>query len=202
MFDRAKLPRTIAAIRWSQPERLFVERITLTTGTGGGGFIAPQDKIDEVIVVSPFLDGKIIKAISSWGDTPTKRSLLSTQIALAKLSKQISKPLAGFGDNLFVLDAPTPEIVEPTIVATASENPTPEDEDEQVPVGLHAKIFAIRKAQRARLWVGSANATNRAWSGSNVEVIAEIAAQARVLDGTPRTPANGSGRLGRTTRHA
>ena len=183
VFRSAKLRETIAAIRWSQPERLVVERLTLTTGTGGGSFIALPEKIDEVIVVSPFLDGKIIKAISSWGNARTKRSLLSTQIALAKLSKQVSKPLGGFGDNLFVLDAPMPEFVEPAMAAATVENAAPEDEDEQIPVGLHAKIFAVRKAKRIQLWVGSANATNRAWSGSNVEVIAEIAAPARVLDG-------------------
>jgi hypothetical protein len=183
VFRSAKLRQTIAAIRWSQPERLVVERITLTTGTGGSSFIAPPEKVDEVIVVSPFLDGKIIKAISSWGNARTKRSLLSTQIALAKLSKQVSKPLSGFGDNLFVLDAPMPDSVEPAMAAATDENAAPEDEDEQIPVGLHAKIFAVRKAKRIQLWVGSANATNRAWSGSNVEVIAEIAAPARLLDG-------------------
>ena len=69
------------------------------------------------------------------------------------------------------------------MAAATVENAAPEDEDEQIPVGLHAKIFAVRKAKRIQLWVGSPNATNRAWSGSNVEVIAEIAAPARVLDG-------------------
>lgn len=182
VFRPADLRKAIAKVRWGQPDRMIVDRITLTTGTGGASFISPPTKVDEVIVVSPFLDGKIIKAVSGWGNARTKRKLLSTQIALAKLSKQASKPLGGFGDNLFVLDAPTPDPVEPTTATATNEGVAPEDDDEQISIGLHAKIFAVSKAKRAHLWVGSANATNRAWSGSNAEVIAEITAPARMLD--------------------
>jgi hypothetical protein len=183
VFRPAKIRTAIDAMRWIQPDRVVVERVTLTTGNGTDKGPLPPDDVDEVIAVSPFLDGRIVKIIGAWGGPRTRRSLLSTQLALTKLSKQVSKPLAGFKDNLFVLDTPTPESVEAVMSVPADAASSEEDEDEQVPVGLHAKIFAVRKARRLRLWVGSANATNRAWSGTNVEVIAEIAASASVQEG-------------------
>ena len=60
-------------------------------------------------------------------------------------------------------------------------------------VGLHAKIFAFEESGRARLFLGSANATGAAFS-SNVEILIELAGPASVLgidrlcDGTEDEP--------------
>ena len=47
-------------------------------------------------------------------------------------------------------------------------------------VGLHAKIFAFEEGDRARLFLGSANATGAAFN-SNVEVLVELAGPVSVL---------------------
>lgn len=60
-------------------------------------------------------------------------------------------------------------------------------------VGLHAKVFAFEEGDRARLFLGSANATGAAFS-SNVEILVELAGPASVLgidrlcDGTEDEP--------------
>ena len=60
-------------------------------------------------------------------------------------------------------------------------------------VGLHAKVFAFEEGERARLFLGSANATDAAFS-SNVEILVELAGPASVLgidrlcDGTEDEP--------------
>ena len=60
-------------------------------------------------------------------------------------------------------------------------------------VGLHAKIFAFEEGGRARLFLGSANATGAAFN-SNVEVLVELAGPAAVMgidrlcDGTEDEP--------------
>ena len=66
-------------------------------------------------------------------------------------------------------------------------------------VGLHAKVFAFEEGERARLFLGSANATDAAFS-SNVEILVELAGPASVLgidrlcDGTEDEPGvNGGG---------
>jgi hypothetical protein len=45
--------------------------------------------------------------------------------------------------------------------------------------GLHAKLLLVERSSRTRWWVGSANFTDAAWSGRNVELMVE-------LEGHPR----------------
>jgi hypothetical protein len=60
-------------------------------------------------------------------------------------------------------------------------------------VGLHAKVFAFEQSGRARLFLGSANATGAAFS-SNVEILVELVGQIaalgidRLCDGTGDEP--------------
>lgn len=169
--------------RWIQPAPFTVERVMLTGGKGADKGLPEQTDADEVIAVSPFLDGGIVKAIGAWGGARASRRLLSIPMELAKLAAQGGKPLAGFNDNLFVLEAPAPDAVAAEPAAVKDEPVAEEGEDEQVVFGLHAKIIAARKARKMRFWVGSANATQRAWNGDNVEVIAELSASLGARDG-------------------
>jgi hypothetical protein len=183
VFKPAKLKAAINGVRWLHPERLHIDRITLTGGEGIDAEPTPPKELDEVIAVSPFLDGGIVKTIGSWGGAKTRRTILSTELALTKIASQVAKPLAGFHDNLFVLDTPSPESVEPSTFVPDDGATVSEDEGEEISLGLHAKVFAARKGKHLRLWVGSANATQRAWTGKNVEVIAEITASGTVQEG-------------------
>ena len=172
-FRPARTRITLAGIRWMQPVPFTVERITLTGGKGADKALPVRPDADEVIVISPFLDGGIVRSVGAWGGSRTTRRLLSTPMELAKLASQAQKPLAGFKDKLFVLEAPAPDAIEAEPSALKDQPNSDEGEDEQLIFGLHAKILAIRKARRMRLWVGSANATQRAWNGDNVELIAK-----------------------------
>jgi hypothetical protein len=180
-FRPSKLKTVLDKVRWDQPAKLRVERITLTKGKDRAAAFPKIEEADEVIAVSPFLDGTIVKVIGSWGGPKTKRTLLTTRTELAKLANQAAKPLAGFGDRIFVLESPPQEEVEPS--SLEKDNADAEDESEQLVIGLHAKILAVRKGKALRLWFGSANATQRAWIGRNAEVIAEASAHSHVLEG-------------------
>lgn len=175
---------------WQQPSGLKVDALYLTTGEGGGSLPVPPAKADEVIVVSPFLDADAVEAIGTWGDAGTHRSLLSTYPELRRTIRQRASSLAGFAGQILALDAPVPELVE----AARAESPFEEggaqagadyaDPTEEPPKpGIHAKIVAVRVGQKWRLWIGSANATMRAWKGRNVEIIAQISAPAALGTG-------------------
>ncbi|UIK06212.1 phospholipase D family protein [Neorhizobium galegae] len=98
------------------------------------------------------------------------RQLLSTRFEIERLAATCRI----FGDSL-ALDAPdyppsafeSSDLVHPTPASAA-------EEGEELGRGLHAKLLHIRQGDRRRLWMGSANATQRAWSGRNVEIIAEL----------------------------
>jgi hypothetical protein len=175
-FGPARTRTAVAGIRWTQPAPFTVERVTLTSGKGSDKALPVQPDADEVIAVSPFLDGGIVRSVGAWGGPRTTRLLLSTPMELAKLASQAQKPLAAFENKLFVLEAPAPDAIEAEPRALKDEESSEDGEDEQLIFGLHAKILAVRKARKMRFWVGSANATQRAWNGDNVEVIAELSA--------------------------
>jgi len=182
VFRPSRIKAALHTVRWRQPDKLRIERITLTAGEASSGGLPQVQEVDEIFAISPFLDGKTLKAIGSWGGSKTQRSLLSTPAELAKLAAQVSKPLSGFKNGIFVLDSPTPEPVEPSQTESLDAM-ADDDEHEELAIGLHAKIIAIRKGKALRLWVGSANLTNRAWNGANAEVIAEATAPAHLLEG-------------------
>jgi hypothetical protein len=56
-------------------------------------------------------------------------------------------------------------------------------EEELIGNGLHAKLLYTRSGRQSRLWLGSANATMRAWSGRNVEVMARLRIEKQVEQG-------------------
>lgn len=160
----AKTSAALTAMRWSQPAPFTVERLALTGGKGNHALPVVKDA-DEVFLISPFLDGDIVGKIGRWGGPRTTRQLLSTRIELAKLASQVQKPLAGFKDKLCALEAPEPDAIEAELCASQHDADAADGEGEQLTFGLHAKILAVRKARKMRLWVGSANATQRAWNG-------------------------------------
>jgi hypothetical protein len=172
---------------WKHPARMHVERIRLT-GEGAHDHLPsiPSDT-DEVIAVSPFLDGTVVGTIGRWGGSKTKRILLATLPELAKIAAQAAKPLSGFGEHVLAIDAPAPESTEPSMAILADDAVEAANGEaanqEETRLGLHAKILAARKGKKLRLWIGSPNATQRAWTSKNVEVIAELTADASVRDG-------------------
>jgi hypothetical protein len=61
-----------------------------------------------------------------------------------------------------------------------------EEMDEQSDIAyrrLHAKLLAVRHGKSCTLWMGSANATERGWTGKNVELTAKIEANLQMWQG-------------------
>lgn len=171
----AAFGRQVGQVRWSAPAGLRVRRVHLTSGEGGEALPLPPDRVDGVVVISPFLDGGFVGAVGGWGKKACGHTLLSTHAELGKLARQSGKPLKTYDGRILAFEAPLPDSVEPAAADGESVAPAlVEAGAEEVALGLHAKILAVRTGAKLRLWVGSANATRRAWSGRNVEIIAEL----------------------------
>lgn len=196
LASRARLPETdakrlrkeIDGLWWRPPLGVQVHSVTLTDGADRSywpSFENPAD-ISEVIAVSPFLDGGTVGAMGAWGGEQTRRSLLSIMPELSKIAAQAKQPLKAFSEVAY-LDAPAPESLGLSD-GTTEDGKAPEQEqepdvEEEVRLGLHAKIIAVRRGKSVRMWVGSANATGRAWQGANAEVIAELSSDPKIFDG-------------------
>jgi hypothetical protein len=147
------------------------------------GFGADQSdplagRIDRLLVVSPFVGGPRLRRLAG-----RRRSnlLVSRPEELQGISPD---ELAGYSDVLVLSDFAVPE-------------PREDEGDgsgEPFPAGLHAKVYAADAGWNARIWTGSANATDQAFE-ANVEFLVELRGRKRVCgidailsEGTRATP--------------
>ena len=123
---------------------------------------------DRSLIISPFLTDDFF---SRLGPRPLDE-LVSRQGSLDRLSESTLEPI----EKISVLDS---TLDDPSAADTGD---TPDDpgrprlsvDDPGRPlVGLHAKVFAFEQEGRARLFVGSANATGPAF-GRSLEILAEL----------------------------
>lgn len=169
----ASLAATIAKVAWRPPAGVRVERILWSAGSGDQPIPVPPAGTDEVVVVSPFVDKSFLARQTPKGAKPARCVLLTTMREI----ERIGPMLAAF-DDLLALDAPDYPISDPEpdpqSSASGANVGSDEDEEEEVGRGLHAKLLFIRSGRKRTLWLGSANATMRAWTGRNAEVTAEL----------------------------
>jgi hypothetical protein len=167
----ASLAATVAKVAWRSPAGVHVERILWSTGSGGQPIPVSPVGTDEVVAVSPFIDKNFLARLAPQATKPMRRVLLTTMREI----ERVGPSLAAF-DDLLALDAPDYPIgdPEPDPQSAASVPDSAVAEEEEVGRGLHAKLLFMRSGQKRRLWLGSANATMRAWSGRNAEVTAEL----------------------------
>ena len=107
-----------------------------------------------VLAVSPFVKGGALDAIRDLGRG--ERRLISRQEELDALSGAALTP---WSEVRVLTDAVSDES---------------DDESSRRPSGLHAKIVGVEHGWNVTWFVGSANLTNSALNGRNVEVMAEI----------------------------
>ena len=160
----SKLLTACAKVRWSVPNGLSVLDLQLLPDSRVANKLPHFADADEVIVISPFLDGGFVSGAAGWASKRgSRRSLVSTESELRRLAHQKGTPLAAFKDNLLVLESPAREDTDPEPFVVDRSTPSEADapEEELVVRGLHAKIFAVRHQSTWQLWVGSANATAR-----------------------------------------
>ena len=168
------LSKELASLTWECPPGGEIHRLTLLGPGLAKGFPQPPPDIERMFVVSPFLDATTVKAAASWGGVKTHRVLVSTSMELQRLMHENKEVFAGFED---LRVRPLPDL--PAEGAATLDEETHavveiSESEEVPPAGLHAKLLFAAKGTRRQLWIGSANATQRAWQARNVEAIAEL----------------------------
>lgn len=129
----------------------------LVLGLSGGPERPLPVQADRSLVISPFLSSDFFGEVLSEGPG----MLVSRQESLDGIE---SAALGRVGSAFVFDDGSTPEIGEAAW----------DVDDPARPVqGMHAKVFAFEHGERATVFVGSANASGRAF-GRNVEVLVEL----------------------------
>lgn len=112
-------------------------------------------QIDRLLVISPFVSEKKLNQLSQQG----KQNIL---ISRPEQLDQISRTTLSTFSQLYQINP----------AANVSEN----DDNQSAStclVGLHAKLYVADAGQYARIWTGSANATNAAFE-RNIEFLVEL----------------------------
>jgi hypothetical protein len=165
----------LAGLTWDCPPGVEVRSVRFLGPKLNQGLPDCIADAEEVWLISPFMDRETVREISTWGTVETKRTLLSIPSTLDEIAATGDWPTiqARFGE-VFSFDAPilSAEGLDP-LEDRPDEESEPVDGEEPPPSGLHAKLIYCAKGKRRRLWLGSANATDRAWGGRNYEVVVE-----------------------------
>lgn len=166
-----QLAEGLGKVRFEIPEGFDSIRfwpLGIKTANSNWPFGGSEKPFDRLAVVSPFLTQGFLTRLSA--QSYHSNFLISRLECLDKLAG--SKTLNRF-ENKYVLS------YEAELSDGEKEIGTGEDETENsrelAPmIGLHAKLFLVEEGDRARLWTGSANATDAAFNG-NIEFLVELA---------------------------
>lgn len=158
----ALLAEEVRRIQWENPEDFELRRFH-TLGVDHRQRW-PFPYLHKLMVVSPFVRSATLAELGNW--PYEKPSLIARYEELAKLPAQTFDEFAevfAFDDGQGLLDADNPD----------------GDEALDELSGLHAKLFLGEADRRARLWVGSANASEAALGtpetpASNVEFLVQL----------------------------
>lgn len=172
--DADVISEQLEAISWDAPDGFRLRR--LLNGLDRGVPLPadpPSGAIDGITIISPFLSPDFLKKAGNWGAAES-RTLISSMPALADMASRSRTSLTGFS-KILAYAAPDVLADESTLALPGNES-VAEDDVEPAPLALHAKMFCFHLGERTILRVGSANATERAWSGRNSEIMVELEA--------------------------
>ena len=116
---------------------------------------SPRNDGTRLLAVAPFLSRTPIDRLQQT--VRGERTLVARQDQLDELAEDA---LGGWTEVL--------------VLAAAAAEEAEDEEGEQRPRGLHAKLVAIEHGWDVTWWVGSANLSHAAWAGRNVELMAEV----------------------------
>jgi hypothetical protein len=178
-----KVENEMHSLTWQAPEGCHVNEIRFMQPGQPGGYPQVANDAKRLIVVSPFLDEPFLQKMAVSGGDKTTRCILSTDSALQAIAQEAPQLLKCFGENIFV-QAPPDYSIEADSETEVAEQPSQTTEDEEAePGGLHAKLILAEEHKKWKIWIGSANATSRAWEGRNYEIVAELSTAVSTCEG-------------------
>jgi len=154
--DTALIADELRVVKWSLPDGVDSIRFW-PLGMDGKGTWPFGERIDRLLVVSPFVTPDFLKRLAAPGRA---QFLVSRSEPLREIDPGVLRECW----SCHTLDEGCEAIA------------GPDDSTERAEVslsGLHAKLFVADAGWNAHVWTGSANATSAAFSG-NVEFLVEL----------------------------
>lgn len=182
-LDPIQVESELGGLTWDCPAGTKVQKLALYGPGFKSGFPLKVQDARSVIVMSPFLSRTFVRAASKWGKPEADRTLVSTGFELQRLWTSNNKIFDGFRR---LLTQPMPDLPGECAELLQEQNTVEAellDGEESAPGGLHAKVFYAASGTQRQLVLGSANATSRAWDGSNYEAVAALIPSGAAVEG-------------------
>ena len=157
----AQLQDELLRVRFELPDDIDAVAFW-SLGLPGGSQWPFRDRIDRLLVISPFLSASCLVRLAVPG---SDHVLVSTDQALSTLPRE---SLQGFSKIYVLNEHATAEPQD----ADSSEL-APEAGSDSGQSDLHAKVYVADAGRSSRVWIGSANATVAAFE-RNVELLVEL----------------------------
>ena len=182
--DGPALGVELDSVRWEFPHGIRLQEfLWMSPENEGRGLRNSGQDISKLVVVSPFLDAHAVHELGRWGESEkTERILVSTASELARLAGYATKPLEAFGRNVFFYEMPLNDVAEVSGDSQTFEDKEPDEDELPDAFGLHAKLIYMKHSGGNELWLGSANATQRAWV-RNYEAVVRLQISSDISSG-------------------
>lgn len=125
-----------------------------------------RDRIDQMLVISPFLSASYVEKLGSLG----KQSVL---VSRADQLDTVAPEILGRFGQVYAFDTTADEALLEEDTVPADESIPESDATDEALCGLHAKLYIADAGWNTRIWLGSANATQAAFH-RNVEFLVEL----------------------------
>ncbi len=166
----------LAAVRWAAPKGIGKMQVHWLDGTRKA---FPEVRgLRRVIVVSPFVDAQSMDAACKWLGDGGRLAIVASE---PELARTCTAELASNAELYTFPAAPEEGLAYEAMPSQANvdEGDAEREIDRSDEAGAyHAKLIYLRSATERRLWLGSPNLTQRAWS-RNFEIVADLVAAGR-----------------------
>ncbi|HEY1778065.1 MAG TPA: phospholipase D family protein [Solirubrobacteraceae bacterium] len=161
------IAQDLARVRWDLPPD-FESVVFHPIGHDGRPVWPFSGDIRRLLVISPFLSASALDRLAHAGNDHQLISRLETLARLSADELASFEPIQVFDDAL----QPDDDVHTFNAASDAAADEAALDPGTEL-TGLHAKVYVADAGWKARIWVGSANATHAAFN-RNVEFLAEL----------------------------
>lgn len=167
--DIDRMQDELRRVRFELPEG-FEDLSFWPLGLTSGNRWPLGGRIDRLLVISPFVTEGCLSRLTAGGHDHVLVSRLESLDALDE------KCLEPFASVRVLHDAANPEPANEIDATSEQTGDAVEDQPDHDAIlsGLHAKVYVADAGWKARVWTGSANATDAAFN-TNVEFLVELA---------------------------
>jgi hypothetical protein len=166
--ELSKIADDIVKVKWKRPGREFESFGFIPYGIGRAATDTLGNAFQKMLVISPFLSGGVIKEFAGKGAAKADCTLITRKSELHKLNRELL--------TVFKTYTMKDKVVDGEKDLSEQGGGMPREQD------IHAKVYLRTEESESELYIGSANASQSAFHGGNVECLLKLCGNKKKLN--------------------